>query len=313
MDFAALDRKGADYLNREYSHSDAHAGTARAEQTGSDQIAAEPAVPEWAMPTWSTPNWDAFNVTTPGVISETSTAGTIGEPTDGDLSAILAIHSRRPVNGVADAWARALRRFARVAVWALPGAAICIAVAGVQGWPTAAAPDTGSGGSWLVLTTAGLVLAVVGVVAISALLAATPGSWCAAAAVVAVITGSLLLAPVLGLVGLARPAGSRLGDGVAAVLEAQVFETAVTRWFGLLGLVLLGVAGIALGCAVLAAGTLNRGDGWLVFTAVALAGVSAYTGWQFLLVIAAMSLLAAGLGLAWTASRLTPDGVLTET
>jgi len=30
--------------------------------------------------------------------------------------------------------------------------------------------------------------------------------------------------------------------------------------------------------------------------------------WQFLITVAAMVVLAAGLGLAWTASRLTPDG-----
>jgi hypothetical protein len=79
-----------------------------------------------------------------------------------------------------------------------------------------------------------------------------------------------------------------------------------------LGLVLIAVAGLALGCGVLATRTMNRADGWLILVAVALAVAGAYVGWQFLLVLAGMALLAASLGIAWTASRLTPDGALRE-
>ena len=145
--------------------------------------------------------------------------------------------------------------------------------------------------------------------ALAALLGPTPGSWWATAGLVAMVAGSLLLAPVLALVGLVRPVGP--GLGVVPALEAQVLDSATARWLGVLGLVLIAVAGLALGCGVLATGILNRTDGWLII-AVALAVVGAYVGWQFLLVLAGMALLASSLGLAWTASRLTPDGALRE-
>ena len=74
------------------------------------------------------------------------------------------------------------------------------------------------------------------------------------------------------------------------------------------GLILLSVGWLAFGCAVLASGVLNRVDGYLVLCAVAIGVLAAYLSWQFLITVAAMVLLAAGLGLAWTASRLTPDG-----
>jgi hypothetical protein len=209
-------------------------------------------------------------------------------------------------------WARALRRFARAAVWALPLGAIGVALGAAGGWPTPAAPTSGNPGTWLILTIAGLTLVVIGVVGLASLMAPTAGGPWAAGAVVAMVAGSLLLAPVLGLVALVRPAGPRLADGAAAHLEAQVMQAASARWLGVSGLALIAVAGLALGCGILATRVLNRGDGWLVLIAVALAVVSAYAGWQFLLVLSGMALLAAALGLAWTASRLTPDGAVND-
>jgi hypothetical protein len=209
-------------------------------------------------------------------------------------------------------WARALRRFARAVVWATPIGAICIAVGAAGGWPTPAAPTDGNPGMWLILTLSGLILVVIGVVGLASLMAPTDGGPWAAGAVVALVAGSLLLAPVLGLVAVARPAGPRLADGAAAQLEAQVMQTASVRWLGVSGLALIAVAGVVLACGILATRILNRADGWLVLFAVALAVTSAYAGWQFLLVLAGMALLAAALGLAWTASRLTPDGALVE-
>ena len=207
-------------------------------------------------------------------------------------------------------WARALRRFARAAVWALPCGAIGVALGAAGGWPTPEAPASGNPGTWLILTIAGLILVVIGVVGLASLMASTAGGPWAAGAVVAMVAGSLLLAPVLGLVALVRPAGPRLADGVAAHLEAQVMQATSVRWLGVTGLALVAVAGLALGCGVLATRILNRADGWLVLIAVALAVTSAYSGWQFLLVLSGMALLAASLGLAWTASRLTPDGAV---
>ena len=72
---------------------------------------------------------------------------------------------------------------------------------------------------------------------------------------------------------------------------------------------LLAAGWLCLAVAVLAAGVLNRIDGALLAGTVAVATIAAYAHLQFLVVIAAMLALAAGLGLAFTASRLNPDGV----
>ena len=67
-------------------------------------------------------------------------------------------------------------------------------------------------------------------------------------------------------------------------------------------------AALALGCAVLACGVLKRADGYGLLAAVGVAVLAAYLSWPFLLVVAAMIALAAGLGIAWSAVRLAPDG-----
>jgi hypothetical protein len=63
---------------------------------------------------------------------------------------------------------------------------------------------------------------------------------------------------------------------------------------------------------ILASEVLNRFDGWLVLAGVGVAVVGAYLSWPFLLTLACMALLAAALGVAWNASRLTADGHLQE-
>lgn len=212
-------------------------------------------------------------------------------------------------------WGRSLRAFARRTVWTLPAAAGCLALAGMWGWPSAVAdPDGKSPGTWLVVTMVGLILAVLGILAVTALLSATAARRWSVLALISVLAGTVLLAPVLGVIGLARPSVSRvaatLPAGAAQDLENRFFHGAVTRWLGLGGLALLAVGWLAFGCAIVASGVLNRMDGYLVGLAVAIAAGSAYLSWQFLTVVAAMILLAAGLGLAWTASRLIPDDAL---
>jgi hypothetical protein len=221
------------------------------------------------------------------------------EPDPADLAADLA-------------WGRALRRFARDAVWALPVGAICLALTGIWGWPTPTREPSGqSPGTWLVVTLLGLVLGLVGVLGLAALLSPTAARPWALAAVVGMLAGTVLVAPVLGVVALARPSVSRatdhLGPILTAHLEARFFDNAVSRWLAVGGLALLAAGWLALGCAVLACRVLNRFDGAVVLLSVALAVLGAYLSWQFLTVLAAMGLLAAGLGLAWTAARLTPD------
>jgi Amt family ammonium transporter len=215
------------------------------------------------------------------------------------------------------AWARTLR-FARSATWTLPAGAFGFALVGVWGWPTPAAGPTGQAASaWLVITLISLALTLVGGVALTGLLGATPGRYPAAGALVAMLTGTVVFVPVVGLVGVARPAIANLPaqirvGGMAGSLDARLLDGPLVRWLGAGGLVLLGAGWFAMGCAVLISGVLNRVDGTLLMLAVSVAVTAGYLSWQFLLVIAAMVMVAGGLGLAWTAWRLAPDGQLPD-
>jgi hypothetical protein len=213
----------------------------------------------------------------------------------------------RPPDGIWSPWAVRLRRFARTSVWALPFGMAVLALAGVWGWPTPSAEGPQSPGTWLVTTLVGLVLAVIGVVALTALLCLTQGAPWAMASVVLVVPGTVLLASVLGVIGVARPAASRLG--LSNKLEGRYFDGELSRWLGVGSLVLLGAGFLCLAVAVLASRILNRIDAGLLAAAVGLATLAAYAHWQFLVVLAAMLALAGALGLAFTASRLNPDGV----
>jgi hypothetical protein len=210
-------------------------------------------------------------------------------------------------------WAATLRQFGRISVWSLPVGALLLALSGMWGWPTPTTDPVGrSPGTWLVFTVFGLLFALVGVLALTALMSASPGRMWAMLGLGTSLAGTVLLVPVLGVMGLARPAVTRLnaqlGPQVAAQLESRFFGGAVSRWLGVGGLVLLSVGCLALGCAVLASRLLNRIDGFMLFGVVGVSIAAAYAHWQFLVVIAAMLLLAAGLGLAFTAARLTQDG-----
>jgi hypothetical protein len=236
--------------------------------------------------------------------------GDIAEP---DGVALIDDDARRLLEA---AWARTLR-FARSATWALPAGAFGFALVGVWGWPKPAAGPTGQApGVWLVITLISLALTLVGGVALTGLLGATPGRYPAAGALVAMLTGTVVFVPVVGLVGVARPAiaslPAQIRPAVAGDLEGRLLDGAVVRWLGGGGLVLLAAGWFVMGCAVLISGVLNRVDGALLMVGVFVAMSAGYLSWQFLLVIAAMIMVAAGLGLAWTAWRLAPDGQLPE-
>jgi hypothetical protein len=214
------------------------------------------------------------------------------------------------------AWVRSLR-FARSAMWALPTGAFGFAVTGVWGWPTPTAGPAGqSPGAWLVTAVLSLALALIGGVALAALLSATPGRKPAAAALVSMLTGTVLFVPVLGLVGVARPAIARLPaqirPEVAGSLDGRLLDGPVVHWLGIGGLVLIGAGWALVGLAVLVSGMLNRVDGLMLLLSVSVAVASVYQDWPFLLVVAAMIMVAAGLGLSWTAWRLTPAGEIPD-
>jgi hypothetical protein len=214
-------------------------------------------------------------------------------------------------------WASSLRSFARAAVWALPVAALLLALSAVFGWPTETTePILVSPGTWVVVTALGLGLWLVGVVGLAALSAYTRVRPWGYVAVVASALGVALLAPVVGAVGLARPAITRVvvaADDAriaeaGADIHARLLDHAVGRWLLVGGGVLLAVGAFAVAGAILGSRVLQRHDGWLVLLGLGIAILGAYLSWEFLLVLAAMVILAGALGLAYTVSRLTPDG-----
>lgn len=219
---------------------------------------------------------------------------------------------------VEEQWASALRSFARGAVWALPAGALLLALSNVFGWPTETTePALVSPGTWVVVTAFGLGLWLVGVVALAALVAGTRVRPWGYVAVVASALGVALLAPVVGAVGLGRPAISRTATtiqddarivGIAGEMQSRLLDNTTGRWLTVGGGVLLAVGAFAVAGAILGSRVLQRHDGWLVLLGLAIAVVAAYLSWEFLFVLAAMVILAGALGLAYTVSRLAPDG-----
>jgi hypothetical protein len=195
----------------------------------------------------------------------------------------------------------------------LPFAAGCIALSGMWGWPQPAASQSSLWPAlWLVMNLLGLSLAIVGVMGLSALFAATLARRWAFIALLSMVGGTVFFAPVLGVIAVARPAvanvAGHIGADSAANLEDQFFRGPLGLWLAVAGLVLIGVGWVCLGLAVLSSRVLNRTDGFLLMVAVALAVAGAYLSWQFLVVIGALVALAAGTDLSWSAAQLRPDG-----
>jgi hypothetical protein len=148
----------------------------------------------------------------------------------------------------------------------------------------------------------GLVLALLGVLALASLLAATRARFWAIPAVFAMVAGTMLLAPVLGLLALSQAAPAEvqqvLADGGAA------------RGLRLTGLALITVGWLCAAAAVLAADVFSATDGWLIAAGAVIALLGAAVGSPHLVAFAALPALAGTLGVAWHASRIAPDGRL---
>ncbi len=223
---------------------------------------------------------------------------------------------RQPVRDVR--WAATLRQFGRAAVWVMPVGVVALTLSTLWGWPTPSSEPSGaSPGTWLAVTALGLASWLVGLVAIGALLASSPGRIWSAVSVVTSIAGAALLLPVVGVIGLARPAVSRtapvIGGDAAYGLQSQFLDGTVGRWLAIGGAALLGVGALALAGAILASDVLNRLDGWFALIGIGIAFAGAYLSWEFLLTVGGMALLAASLGVAWNATRLTADGRIADT
>jgi Amt family ammonium transporter len=180
-------------------------------------------------------------------------------------------------------WIWSVRRYARVALWALPLAAV------LYGWSTLGVGSPP--GPLLVLLVAGW-LAMIAMIALAALLAGSRTRRAALAGLLIGLAGWSLLLPLAALHTGEIPAGSPLTKGemhLAALVAAAVTGTG---W-------------LLLGWAVFRSKLVNPADGLLLMLAAISIGAGSYAI-KPLPTVGALMLLAAGMGLAWTGSRLIP-------
>ncbi|MEV4703478.1 hypothetical protein [Actinoplanes sp. NPDC049316] len=180
-------------------------------------------------------------------------------------------------------WIWSVRRYARNALWALP------AGAALYGWSTLgiATPP----GPFVVEVAAGW-LCTVAMVALAGLLAGSRTRRPAVAGLLVGLAGVSLWLPLVAL----PPGGGLEAAGVTAgqLRTASVVAAAV-----------MGAGWLLLGWAVLRSKLVNPADGVLLILAAVSIGAGSYAV-KPLPTVGALLLLAAGMGLAWTGSRLIP-------
>ncbi|HEX5198609.1 hypothetical protein ACFQS1_20025 [Paractinoplanes rhizophilus] len=199
----------------------------------------------------------------------------------------------RPAAGAADqdhllpvreaVWIWSVRRYARLALWSLPAAAV------LDGWLTLGI-DTPPGP--LAVSLAADWLATIAMIALAALLAATRTRRSALAGLLTGLAGAMLTLPLAALPPGVAAEGAPLTAGQLEV--AGVVAAAVT-----------GAGWLLLGWAVFRSRLVNPADGILLMLAAAAMGAGSYAG-RPLPTVGALLLLAAGTGLAWTGGRLIP-------
>ena len=180
-------------------------------------------------------------------------------------------------------WIWSVRRYARVALWALPLSAV------LSGWNTlGVATPAGA----LALKLAAAWLSVIALVALTGLLAGCRSRRFAVTGMLVGLAGILLLLPII-----ATPAG---GAGVVTVLDADQ-----TRWIAWIAAAVTGAGWLLLGVAVLRSRLVNPADGILLMLAAASIGAGTFAA-PPLPTVGALLMLAAGMGIAWTGGRLIP-------
>jgi Amt family ammonium transporter len=180
-------------------------------------------------------------------------------------------------------WIWSVRRYARLALWALPAAALLL------GWTTLGI-DTPPGP--LVVKLAAAWLSLIAMIALAGLLAGTRTRRSALTGLLLGVAGFLIALPV-----------AALPPGVAAAgspLAAEAMHRVVV-----VGAICSGAGWLLLGWAVFRAKLVNPADGVLLMLAATAIGAAPLTK-EPLPTVGALLLLAAGTGLAWTAGRLIP-------
>jgi hypothetical protein len=180
-------------------------------------------------------------------------------------------------------WIWSVRRYARVALWALPlGAAL-------YGWYTLGVPTPPGA---LVVNLAAAWLSTIAMVALAGLLAGSRSRRPAMLGLLIGLAGTVLLMPLAALPPGATPDGSTLG--------ADQMHTAALVAGGVTG-----TGWLLLGWAVFRCKLVNPADGVLLMLAAVTIGAGSFAI-KPLPTVGALLLLAAGMGIAWTGSRLIP-------
>jgi Amt family ammonium transporter len=200
----------------------------------------------------------------------------------------------RPATGAADqdhllpvreaVWIWSVRRYARMALWALPAAAM------LDGW-AALGIDTPPGS--LAVTLAANWLSTIAMIALAGLLAGTRTRRPALAGLLTGLAGAVLTLPLAAL-----PPGSVAEGAPLTVAQLELAATVAAATSG--------VGWLLLGWAVFRSRLVNPADGVLLMLAAAALTAGVYAQQQPLPTVGALLLLAAGTGLAWTGGRLIP-------
>ena len=189
-----------------------------------------------------------------------------------------------PHSPVRDAlWIWSVRRYARIALWALPVSALLL------GWSTL--DVTTPPGPLTVRLAAGW-MSTVAMIGLAGLLVGSRSRRSALVGLLIGLAGSVLLLPLAALPDGVAPDGSPL-------TAAQVHTGA------LIGSAVLGTGWLLLGWALFRSQLVNPADGILLMLAAVSIGAGSYAI-KPLPTAGALLLLAAGMGIAWTGNRLIP-------
>ncbi|MFC7528776.1 hypothetical protein [Actinoplanes sp. GCM10030250] len=180
-------------------------------------------------------------------------------------------------------WIWSVRRYARLALWALPLAAV------LYGWLTLGVESPP--GPLAVGLLAGW-LATISLIALAGLLAGSRTRRCALAGLLVTLAGATMLLP---LAALPEDAVVENAPLVAGNIPGLLNTAAAVAGTGLL----------LLGWAVFRSKLVNPADGVLLMLAAVAMGFGTYAS-QPIPTVGAMLMLAAGMGLAWTGGRLLP-------
>lgn len=180
-------------------------------------------------------------------------------------------------------WIWSVRRYARVALWALPLSAV------LYGWYTLGVPTPPGA---LLVNIAASWLSTIAMVALAGLLAGSRTRRAAVSGMLVGLAGTMLLMPFAARPPGTAPDGSPLAAGQAPTVA-------------LVAAGLTGAGWLLLGWAVLRSKLINPADGVLLMLAAVSIGAGTFAV-RPLPTVGALLLLAAGMGIAWTGSRLIP-------